>query len=68
MAAAKEENEEFLRTSELRELQRELSLLQQQNAHLKGRLEDPPLSSPLTKPLTVQDVRTLPTIPLRSCV
>ena len=70
LAAAKAENEALRRASELRVLQRELSSVQQQNARLKGELDDPPLPStltvpssvppPLTRSLTVQDVRAFP--------
>lgn len=45
LAEVQAENEELLRLSKLRELQWELSLLQEQNAILKGRQEEPPLSS-----------------------
>jgi len=52
----------LLRTSELRDLQRELSSLQQQNARLRGQLKDPPrkASSSLPPSLTVQDIRAIP--------
>jgi len=62
LEAARAENAELLRTSELRDLQRQLSSLQQQNARLRGQLEDPPLkaSSSLPPSLTVQDIRVLP--------
>lgn len=62
LEAARAEHAELLRTSELRDLQRELSSLQQQNARLRGQLEDPPLkaSSSLPPSLTVQDIRAIP--------
>ena len=56
IAAAKAENEDLMRNSELRALQRELAQLQQQNAKLKERFEDPP---PFSQPLTVQDIRAV---------
>ena len=60
LAAAKAENEELLRSSQLK-------TLQQQNAKLKEQLsEDPPPSLPLpANPLTVQDVRALPELSSR---
>lgn len=63
VTAAKAEHEQLLRQSELRGLQRDLALLQQQNAQLKGRHEDPPPSS---KPLNMQDIRAIPGITSRA--
>ena len=62
LEAVRAENAELLPTSELRDLQCELSSLQQQNARLRGQLGDPPLkaSSSLPPSLTVQDIRALP--------
>lgn len=67
LAAAKAEREELLCSSELKELQRELSLLQQQNTQLKQQLVAPPpsLDTRGVKHLTVQDVRALPGLSAR---
>ena len=47
LEAARAQNAELLRTSELRDLQRQLSSLQQQNARLRGQLEGPHLKNRL---------------------
>ena len=62
LEAARAENVELLHTSELHELQRELSSLQQQNARLRGQLEDLPLKALSSPPpsLTVRDIHALP--------
>ena len=45
LATAKAENEQLLRNSKLRDLQSELSSLQQQNTLLRQRRKDPPPSN-----------------------
>ena len=57
LASAKAENEQLLRNSELRDLQSELSSLQQQNALLRQRRKDPPPSN--VPALSVQDLRAI---------
>ena len=67
LVAAKVENEALRRASELRVLQRELSSVQQQNARLKGELEDPPLPSTLTVPSSVPPpLRSFPCFAVRN--
>ena len=56
LATAKAKNEQLLRNSELRDLQSELSSLQQQNALLRQRRQ-PPSNVPT---LSVQDLRKIP--------
>ena len=62
LATAKAENKQLLRNSELRDLQSELSSLQQQNALLRQRRKDPPPSNVPT--LSVQDLREIPGLTL----
>ena len=64
LATAKAENEQLLRNSELRDLQSELSSLQQQNALLRQRRKD---SLPSNVPaLSVQDLRGIPGLNARA--
>ena len=64
LATAKAENEQLLRNSELRDLQSELSSLQQQNALLRQRRKDPPPSN--VPALSVQDLREIPGLNARA--